>query len=125
MMPANVWDEIRSKIQRRVNRLSYAMWFIPTTFVADHDRTVTVRVPNALFRDWITKHNSSLIAEALEEVGRSDATISFIVTAPQRGETGSVKSLLPPQVAQSKNDLTASIKNSPPSDAMSVRLLLN
>ena len=29
---------------------------------------MTVRVPNALFKDWITKHYSGVIAEALDEV---------------------------------------------------------
>jgi chromosomal replication initiation ATPase DnaA len=87
MMPANIWDEIRSRIQGKVNRVSYDTWFIPTTFVADHDLTVTVRVPNPLFRDWIIKHYSSLIAEALEEVHRSDARVSFIVAGSPDAET--------------------------------------
>ncbi len=43
--------------------------------------------PNRLFRDWILKHYSSLIAEALEEVHRSDALISFIVAASPDAET--------------------------------------
>lgn len=87
MMPANIWDEIRSRIQGKVNRVSYGTWFIPTTFVADQDRSVTVCVPNPLFRDWIIKHYSSLIAETLEELHRSDATISFIVAESPGADT--------------------------------------
>jgi chromosomal replication initiation ATPase DnaA len=83
MLPANIWDEIRSRIQGKVNRLSYETWFTPTTFVADDGGSVTVRVPNLLFRDWIAKHYSSVIAEALGEVHRSDARVSFIVTRSQ------------------------------------------
>ena len=86
-MPANIWDEIRWRIQEKVNRVSYATWFMPTTFVADHDRTVTVRVPDLLFRDWIIKHYSSLIADALAEAHRSDALISFIVAGSPGAET--------------------------------------
>jgi chromosomal replication initiation ATPase DnaA len=79
MLPANIWDEILSRIQRKVNRLSYETWFKPTTFVADDGGSVTVRVPSLLFRDWIARHYSSVIAAALEELDRSDALVSFIV----------------------------------------------
>ncbi len=91
-MPANVWDEISSRIQAKVNRLSYDTWFMPATFVADDGRTITVRVPSGLFRDWILKHYSGLMAEALEEVHRSDALISFVVgEAPDAGADSSGK----------------------------------
>jgi chromosomal replication initiation ATPase DnaA len=71
-----------------VNRVSYDTWFLPTAFVADDDRPITVRVPNPLFRDWIVKHYSSLIAEALDDVRRSDARISFTVAGSRDAETG-------------------------------------
>ena len=87
MLSANIWDEIRSRIQGKVNRLSYETWFMPTTFVADAGGSVTVRVPNLLFRDWIAKHYSSVIAAALDEVHRSDARVSFIVAGSRDTET--------------------------------------
>ena len=87
-MPDNIWDEICSRIRGKVNRLSYETWFTATTFVADDDRSVTVSVPNPLFRDWIIKHYSSLIAEALEEAHRSDARISFVVAGSRDADAG-------------------------------------
>ena len=87
MLPANIWDEILSRIQTKVNRLSYETWFKPTTFVADDGGSVTVRVPNLLFRDWIAKHYSGVIAAALEEVHRSDSRVSFIVAGSRDAET--------------------------------------
>ena len=68
MIASNIWEEILSRVQAKVNRHSFYTWFKPTAFVADDGRTVTVRVPNALFKDWITKHYSGVIAEALDEV---------------------------------------------------------
>jgi len=87
MVPANIWDEILSRVQRKVNRLSYETWFIPTAFVADSGDSVTVRVPNPLFRDWIVKHYSGVIAAALEEVHRSDSRVRFIVAESGDVET--------------------------------------
>jgi len=65
MIGSNIWDEILSHVQAKVNRHSFYTWFKPTAYVTDDGRTVTVRVPNALFKDWITKHYSGVIAEAL------------------------------------------------------------
>ena len=77
-MRDNVWDQVLSRLQARVNRESFRAWFKPTAFIADDGRLVTVGVPSALFRDWITKHYSSVIAVALDEVHRSDALITFV-----------------------------------------------
>src|SRR3954466_1903017 len=48
----NLWDEILARIETKVNRHSFYTWFRPTTFVSEDRSSVTVRVPNALFKDW-------------------------------------------------------------------------
>ena len=78
MTGSNVWEQVLSRIESKVNRHSFYTWFKPTLFVADRDGTVRVRVPNALFRDWLTKHYSVVIDEALVEVQRPDTTIAFV-----------------------------------------------
>ena len=86
MIATNIWDEILSRVQAKVNRHSFYTWFKPTAFVADDGRAVTVKVPNALFKDWITKHYSGVIAEALEEVQRSDALVNFVASGTAEAE---------------------------------------
>ena len=86
MIASNIWDEILSRVQAKVNRHSFYTWFKPTGFVADDGRTLTVRVPNALFKDWITKHYSGVIAEALEEVHRTDALLNFVASGSPEAE---------------------------------------
>src|SRR3982751_760555 len=80
MNSSNIWDEILPPVQAKVNRHSFYTWFKPTSFIADDGRSVSVRVPNALFKDWITKHYSGVIAEALEEIERSDALVKFVAS---------------------------------------------
>ena len=80
MIASNIWEEILSRVQAKVNRHSFYTWFKPTSFVADDGATVTVRVPNALFKDWITKHYSGVIAEALDEVRRAEALVNFVAS---------------------------------------------
>ena len=61
----NVWDDILARIETKVNRHSFYTWFRPTSFVAEDRLSVTVRVPNPLFKDWLTKHYAGVIAEAM------------------------------------------------------------
>ena len=74
----NIWDEVLGRIEAKVNRHSYYTWFKPTSFVADQGATIHVRVPNALFRDWLTKHYSTVINESLAELSRADTGLFFL-----------------------------------------------
>ncbi|HXK40352.1 MAG TPA: chromosomal replication initiator protein DnaA, partial [Candidatus Paceibacterota bacterium] len=74
-----------------MNRHSFYTWFKPTTFLDDAGSSITVRVPNVLFKDWLTKHYSVVLSEALTEVRRSGAALVFVpeggsVTPPSREE---------------------------------------
>jgi chromosomal replication initiator protein len=74
----NLWDQILARIETKVNRHSFYTWFRPTTFVSEDRASVTVRVPNALFKDWLTKHYSGVITEATTEISRPNLVVSFI-----------------------------------------------
>ena len=77
-MDASIWDQILTRIETKVNRHSFYTWFKPTSFVADGGSSITVRVPNALFKDWLTKHYSLVLSEALAEVRRPEASVVFV-----------------------------------------------
>ena len=77
-MPANVWNEILSHVETKVNRHSFYTWFKPTNFVQEEGQELTVRVPNGLFRDWLTKHYAGVISEAITEIQRDGMQIAFV-----------------------------------------------
>ena len=77
-MDASIWDQVLSRIETKVNRHSFYTWFKPTTFLVDGGSSITVRVPNPLFKDWLTKHYSLVLSEALAEVRRSGAVVVFV-----------------------------------------------
>ena len=74
----NVWEQILARIETKVNRHSFYTWFRPTSFVAEDRSSIVVRVPNAVFMDWLTKHYSGVLAEAMAEVKRPNATVQFV-----------------------------------------------
>ena len=78
----NLWDEILARIETKVNRHSFYTWFKPTSFMADDGSAIAVRVPNNLFKDWLTKHYSGVIAESLAEVKRPNIAVNFVADAP-------------------------------------------
>src|SRR5450830_99049 len=78
MSGSNIWDQVLARIETKVNRHSFYTWFKPTAFVAERAGTIRVRVPNALFRDWLTKHYAAVIEEALTEVQRPGAPVAFV-----------------------------------------------
>jgi chromosomal replication initiator protein len=77
-MSSNIWDQVLARVESKVNRHSYFTWFKPTGFVGDDGRTITVRVPNPLFKDWLAKHYAVVLEEALKEVDRPDAQLQFL-----------------------------------------------
>ena len=77
-MTTNAWDDILTRAETKVNRHSFYTWFKPTTFVREADNELTVRVPNGLFRDWLTKHYATVISEAVTEIQRDGIQITFV-----------------------------------------------
>jgi chromosomal replication initiator protein len=78
MTGTNIWDAVLGRIETKVNRHSFYTWFKPTGFIAEQPDGIHVRVPNSLFRDWLTKHYAGVLNEALREVDRSGAAVQFV-----------------------------------------------
>jgi len=74
----NLWEQVLARVETKVNRHSFYTWFKTTSFVGEDRFAVTVRVPNALFKDWLTKHYSAVITEAMSEVKRSGLSVNFV-----------------------------------------------
>ena len=74
----NVWDEVLARVETKVNRHSFYTWFKPTTFLGVDDQAITVKVPNGLFKDWLTKHYSAVLGEALGEVKKGNLVLNFV-----------------------------------------------
>jgi chromosomal replication initiator protein len=84
----NAWDQILSCVETKINRHSFYTWFKPTSFVSEDDTAVTVRVPNGIFKDWLTKHYSGVISEAMTEVRKGSLAVNFV--AESAGDPASI-----------------------------------
>jgi chromosomal replication initiator protein len=82
MAGSSIWDQVLTRIESKVGRHSFHTWFKPTFLVADDGAYVTVRVPNPLFIEWLPKHYSVVLAEALKDVGRAETEVVFVADDP-------------------------------------------
>src|SRR4029453_16963870 len=81
MTGSNIWDQVLARVETKVTRHSFYTWFKPTAFVSDREGSIRVRVPNALFRDWLTKHYGGVTDEALAEAQPPGPPVSFVTEA--------------------------------------------
>jgi chromosomal replication initiator protein len=77
----NLWEQVLARVETKVNRHSFYTWFKPTSYGGEDGAHVTVRVPNALFKDWLTKHYSAVISEAMAEIKRGHMAVDFVAEA--------------------------------------------
>jgi chromosomal replication initiator protein len=98
MSGTSIWDHVLTRIEGQVGPHSFSTWFKPTSLLADDGQTLRIRVPNPLFVEWLPKHYSVVLAEALREAGRPDASVVFVPDAGKGAvgrASGELASLLP------------------------------
>ncbi|HYB97044.1 MAG TPA: chromosomal replication initiator protein DnaA [Vicinamibacterales bacterium] len=78
MASATIWDQVLSRIEDQVGTHSFSTWFKPTSLLADAGQSLSIRVPNPLFVEWLPKHYSVVLSEALRDVGRPDVRLLFV-----------------------------------------------
>ena len=106
-LAGNIWDLILARVETKVNQHIYSTWFKPTSFVRDDGKVLRVRVPNALFSNWLTKHYSVVIDEALTEVHRPGCVVSFVTEESDPDVKATVPASALPSQASDSDDITA------------------
>lgn len=81
-MANSIWDAVLARIETKVNRHSYFSWFDRTSLIRDTGTELVVRVPSDMAAEWLTKHYAAVIEDALVEVGRPGATLTYDASAP-------------------------------------------
>jgi chromosomal replication initiator protein len=82
-MQIDLLSSILSAISKRVNHQSFNTWFKPISFATRDDSTIYLKVPNEIFRDWITSNYFDVIEESLEELNLEGYTLRFLVEEQQ------------------------------------------
>ena len=74
MTGSNIWNEVLSRIETKVNRHIFYTWFKPTSFVGDTGSRLDILVPNAnakIAQHHIMRANfNSIISQQDSRAGR-------------------------------------------------------
>jgi len=98
MSAISIWEQVLVRIESKVGPHSFLTWFKPTSLLVDDGARVSVKVPNLLFTEWLPKHYSVVLAEALKDVGRPNTEVVFV---PEEGKTALVPA---PQLPREEPD---------------------
>jgi len=75
----NAWQEILNYLKTKVNTQSYQTWLRPTSLDHLTNDTLTVRVPNREFQDWIQEQYGGYIREALDKLHLGALNIHYVL----------------------------------------------
>ncbi len=76
-MASTVWNDVLARIETKVNRYSYHTWFRQTSLARDNGDALIIKVSDPMVVDWLTKHYTVILEEALAEVGRPGTRLEF------------------------------------------------
>lgn len=98
---STIWDDVLGRVETKVNAHTFHSWFHNTALVRDEGSAgLTVQAPNQTVVDWLTRHYSGVIAEALSELGRAGTAVTFVAAdAPSGTAAGAPGRVSAPVVA--------------------------
>ncbi|MEW6207395.1 MAG: chromosomal replication initiator protein DnaA [Acidobacteriota bacterium] len=78
-MQIDLLSSILLAVSKRVNHQSFNTWFKPISFATKDESTVYLKVPDEVFRDWITSNYFDILEESLQELELEGYSVSFLI----------------------------------------------
>jgi chromosomal replication initiator protein len=79
----NTWDRVLGRVESKVSAHTYRTWFKPTQFLSEDASSLTIRVPNSWFAEWLKTNYSGLIQDALRELQRPGLAVDYRLEVPE------------------------------------------
>jgi chromosomal replication initiator protein len=72
------WQQILTFIESKINKQDFATWFRPAQFKKqEKDGSLVIEVPNLVFENWLSRHYSNLLQEAIDALQFGDLQVHF------------------------------------------------
>ncbi len=76
-----IWNDILSAVEKRLNRQSFETWFRPIRFEGcdDAGQVLHLRAPNQVIMDWVSSNYSEVLGQSLEELNLARYQVDWVV----------------------------------------------
>ena len=74
------WDKCLSLIKTKIGIQSFETWFKPIEPIKYFNDTLTLRVPNKFFYEWIEEHYIKLLDKIILEVLGEKGRIEYLIS---------------------------------------------
>jgi len=91
-----LWQSVLAQMQFHTSKAGFATWFHDTEIVAKDSEAVTVSVPNAFSKEWLSNKYNKLILKALHDIDASIKRVDFIIKACSPTKTVVAKATIAP-----------------------------
>jgi chromosomal replication initiator protein len=82
-----LWDAVLARVELLVSKGNFNVWFKPTTILRREEGIITLSVPNAFVKDWLSDKFHKTILKILRELDEGARSVEYIISAkesPQR-----------------------------------------
>lgn len=74
-----LWQSVLSQMQFHVSKANFATWFQNTEILSIDDKKVTISVPNAFSKEWLSNKYNKLILKAIYDIDGKVKDLDFII----------------------------------------------
>jgi len=86
MNNSELWQSVLAQMQFHISKANFSTWFHNTEIVSKDEGKITISVPNAFSKEWLSNKYNKLILKTLHDIDDSIKDLEFIIK-PQSAKT--------------------------------------
>jgi len=87
---SELWQSVLAQMQFHISKANFSTWFQNTAIVAKDEGKITISVPNAFSKEWLSNKYNKVILKTLHDIDESIKDLEFVIK-PQAAKNFLVK----------------------------------
>ncbi len=79
MNNSELWQSVLAQMQFHISKANFSTWFQNTEIVSKNTEKITISVPNAFSKEWLSNKYNKLILKTLHDIDDSIKELEFII----------------------------------------------
>ncbi|TSC95017.1 MAG: chromosomal replication initiator protein [Parcubacteria group bacterium Licking1014_1] len=92
-----LWQSVLAQMQFHISKANFATWFQNTEIISKENEKVTISVPNAFSKEWLSNKYNKMLLKTLHELDSTIKDLNFVINPqflknnPPKGFSGNEK----------------------------------